>query len=69
MKREKVISEIKKCMEDEQYSEGERLAGQALMQMPKSPALHNLMGLEKKDRENKCIQTHVGIGYCMVQQE
>ena len=56
-------------MEDEQYSEGERLAGQALMQMPKSPALHNLMGLEKKDRENKCIQTHVGIGYCMVKQE
>ena len=35
-------------MEDEQYSEGERLAGQALMQMPKSPALHNLMGLEKR---------------------
>ena len=30
MKREKVISEIKKCMEDEQYSEGERLPNRLL---------------------------------------
>lgn len=25
--------------------------------------------IEKKDSSNKCIQTHVGIGYCMVKQE
>lgn len=25
--------------------------------------------IEKKDSLNKCIQTHVGIGYCMVKQE
>ena len=25
--------------------------------------------IEKKDRNNKCIQTHIGIGYCMVKQE
>ena len=24
--------------------------------------------IEKKDRSNKCIQTHIGIGYCMVKQ-
>ena len=25
--------------------------------------------IEKKDSSNKCIQTHVGIGYCMVKQD
>ena len=25
--------------------------------------------IEKKDISNKCIQTHIGIGYCMVKQE
>ena len=25
--------------------------------------------IEKKDSSNKCIQTHIGIGYCMVKQE
>ena len=25
--------------------------------------------IEKKDNLNKCIKTHVGIGYCMVKQE
>lgn len=25
--------------------------------------------IEKIDSTNKCIQTHVGIGYCMIKQE
>ena len=25
--------------------------------------------IEKEDNSNKCIQTHIGIGYCMIKQE
>ena len=58
MKYGKMIYEIEKCIEDGEYSKGEKLAEQAIINSPKTPAFHNLLGLilEKECRHVQAMK-------------
>lgn len=62
MKYKETIYEIEKCIKNNDYSKGEKLTKQAIIQIPRSPVFHNLMGviLEKECRHVqavKCFRT------------
>ena len=62
MKYKKTIYEIEKCINDKDYSKGEKLAEQAIIHIPKSPVFYNLLGviLEKEYHHvqaMKCFRT------------
>lgn len=58
MKYGKMICEIEKCIEDGEYSRGEKLAEQAILHKPESPVFYNLMGviLEKECRHVQAME-------------
>lgn len=58
MKYGKMIYEIEKCIEDGEYSRGEKLAEQAILHKPESPVFYNLMGviLEKECRHVQAME-------------
>ena len=58
MKYGKMIYEIEKCIEDGEYSKGEKLAEQAIIHSPNAPVFHNLMGviLEKECRHVQAVK-------------
>ena len=54
-KNMELISEIKSCIDEGKYRDGERMAAQAMKNNPNSPVPHNLMGIIL-EKENKHVQ-------------
>ena len=63
MKYGKMIYEIEKCIENGEYSRGDKLAEQAIIHKPESPFFYNLMGviLEKECRHVQAMECFNGL--------